>query len=283
VKFRLIVLGVAAWVAVIGALAYHSLRNDPPTAREQTTIADAMPTVDEALARIAQAVASDPVVAVLHPYHKINSDCQITTFRDGARYERVLMVYTRDGAEAVALDRLSASLPKEYRAIVRKKNTTHTFEADAGNFVALRGGVEAPGRLRFAADTGCRPHPDPLREKTAPDADRAAVRAVLDALRLSGANWRTTALTCPANWPGRGRDASSEPAGSGGGLLWTVEAVATGSAPPVLSRLGDTAASGAILVQAREDVYAYRTGSTGVVVRATGSTVTVSATSGCAA
>jgi hypothetical protein len=264
VKFRLIVIGVAAWVAVIGALAYQSLRNDPPTAREQTTIADAVPTVDEALGRIARALAADPVVAVLSPYHKINGDCQITTFRDGARFERVLTVYTRAGAEPAALDRLRTALPLEYRTVVRHKNTTHTFEADAGNFVALRGGVEEPGRLRFAADTGCRPYPEPLREPSPPAADRAAAQAVLDALRLTGAQWRTTSLPCPF-----------------GGLLWTVQAVATGSAPPVLSRLGETAASDAVVVQARGDVYAYESGGVGVLVRATGSTVTVSATTSC--
>jgi len=264
VKFRLILVGVVAWVAVIGALAYHSLRNDPPTAREQTTIADALPTVDEALARIAQALDADPTVAVLSPYHEMDRDCRITTARDGARYERVLTVYTRAGGEAAALDRVGAALPKQYRAIVRHKSSTHTFEADAGNFVAVRGGLEMPGRLRFAADTGCRPHPKPLREPAAPAADRAPVQAVLDALRLTGSTWRSTALPCPS-----------------GGLLWTVEAVANGSAPPVLARLGETTASGAVVVQANNDVYAYRSGATGVVARATGSTVTVSATSGC--
>ena len=263
-KFRLIAVGVAAWVAVIGALAYHSLRNDPPTAREQTTIAAALPTVDEALARIAQALGADPVVAVLNPYHKINGDCRITTFRDGARFERVLTVYTRAGAEPAALDRLSTALPKQYRPIVRHKNTTHTFEADAGNFVAVRGGIDGPGRLRFAADTGCRPYPEPVREAPAPEADRAAVQAVLDALRLPGPQWRVTTLPCPSGDP-----------------LWTVEAVAVGTAPPVLSSLGETSARGAVVVQANQEVYAYRTGSTGVAVRASGATVTVSATTGC--
>jgi hypothetical protein len=264
VKFRLIVVGVVAWVVVIGALGYQSLRNDPPTAREQTTIADALPTVDEALARIAQALDADPVVAVLNPYREMDRDCRITTIRDGARYERVLTVYTRAGGEAAALDRVGAALPKEYRAIVRHKGSTHTFEADGGNFVVVRGGVEVPGRLRFAADTGCRPHPDPLREPPAPTAERTPVQAVLDALRLTGPTWRATALPCPS-----------------GGLLWTVEAVANGSAPPVLTKLGETAASGAVVVQAQVDLYAYRTGETGVVARATGSTVTISATGGC--
>ena len=57
---------VAVWGLVLAGSWWWGIRTGTPTAREQTTVAQARPYVDEAVARVAVAAAGDPrtVVAV---------------------------------------------------------------------------------------------------------------------------------------------------------------------------------------------------------------------------
>src|SRR5262245_55812263 len=99
VKRWLIVVAVA-WGLVVAGLGYYSLRHDRPTAREQTTIAKALPTLDGALTTVAATLDSGTAVAVLGGYVEVGKACSLTAVRNGARFERVLQVYTKQGDEA---------------------------------------------------------------------------------------------------------------------------------------------------------------------------------------
>src|SRR3954447_9270826 len=139
VKRRWIVTGVVAWAAVVGGFALYSYHSDPPTAREQTTIADALPTVDTALGRIYAALDPASSVAALAGYRRTEVSCRVTTAREGTRFSRELMVYVKQDTEAATLDRVKSALPAAYQAGVAHSGTTDLLSADAGNYVAVRG------------------------------------------------------------------------------------------------------------------------------------------------
>jgi hypothetical protein len=258
VKRWLVVVAVV-WGLVVLGLGYWSLRHGQPTAREQTTIGQALPTVDAALGDLAGVVDPATAVPVLTGYVQVGRSCSVTAAREGARYERILYVYTKPGTEPVLLKHVREALPERYKALLSKANV---FSADAGNFVAVRGGVTAPGQVRFTADTGCRPQNSPVRENESPSADasRAPVQAVLDTLKLAGVSWQTHRAACPT-----------------GGTLWTVEADVAGS-PPSLT---DALKPGPDAIVARKDLVAYRSGPAGVVVRSLNGGLTITSTTGC--
>jgi len=156
-----------------------------PTAREQTTIAEAGPVVDRALENAVRAAGPAAVPAVFG-FDKV-SDCDVTPVRGGVAYERVLWLFTPAGGEGDLLDRLAQGLPERYNAQVHA-GTPPTFTADAGFFVAVRGAVAVPGLVAIRAGTGCRslgrqPAADPT---TAPGPDP---------LGVSG-EWRVHTLPC---------------------------------------------------------------------------------------
>ena len=256
---------VAAWAVVLGALAYWSLRTDKATVRDQTTIGQALPTVDAALGRIASLVDSDRI-EVLAGYARIGGDCRITVARSGARYQRVLDVYLREGDEGALLDKVKAGVPAGWKATVLHGTGVQALQADAGNFVAIRGAMLVPGQVRFLADTGCRPMPHPIAAASPGDAtaQRAAAQRVFDALKLAPGGWTTEEVACAT-----------------GGTVRTVQATAP-TAPsllaPSLKSLPGT------VVVARPELYAAGTpGKTGVVARAVDGHLVVAASTGCGA
>jgi hypothetical protein len=258
---RWIIAGVVAWAAVIAGFAVYSYDNDPPTAREQTTIADALPTVDGALGRIYAALDPATSVAALGGYRRTERSCRVTTAREGTRFARDLTVYVKKSTEAAVLDRVKAALPAAFEAAVTHNGTTDLLSADAGNFVAVRGSVTEPGRLRFTADTGCRIQNAAVDEPTpqSQDPDRAPVQAVLDALGQPASQWRTHRLACPD-----------------GGALRTVEAVATGDGAAARATV-----PGPAVVHDEPKAFAYRAGAAGIAMHAENDKLVVSSTAGC--
>ncbi|MER7275748.1 hypothetical protein ABT369_14925 [Dactylosporangium sp. NPDC000244] len=260
-KRRWIVTGVVAWAVVVAGFALYSYSSDPPTAREQTTIADALPTVDTALGRVYAALDPAASVVALGGYRRTEASCRVTTAREGTRFSRELMVYVHKDTEAATLDRVRAALPAQYQANVAHNGTTDLLSADAGNFVAVRGSVTEPGILRFSADTGCRVQQAAVQEATppSPDGDRAPVQAVLDTLGRPASDWRVHRLTSPAC-----------------GVLRTVEAVTSGDGAAARATV-----PAAAVVLDTEKVFAYRAGAAGVVLRKDGDALLVSASAGC--
>lgn len=143
---------VAAWVLALLVAAAWSAHRDPATVREQSDLASGRRTLDQAVARIV-AVAGPQVAAEVQP--GLTSDCQITLSRRGSELEQTVVFIVPAGEESGLLDRLAGGLPGEWGA--RYHSGTDRLRADAGDFVAIRGEVAEPGRVRLTADTGCRP------------------------------------------------------------------------------------------------------------------------------
>src|SRR5205085_11970734 len=134
-------------------------------------------------------------------------------------------------------DRIGAGLPKSYAAQV-EKTATRQLTADAGNYVAIRGGIVGPGQIRVTADTGCRPSSGRILEApVVSTAGRAPAQAALAALRVPDPHWQTHRVRCPH-----------------GGSITTVEADAPAGSLPPLTSIGTPA------VVAAPALYAYRAG-----------------------
>jgi hypothetical protein len=254
----------AVWAALVLALAVYSARHGEPTVREQTTIAEALPTVDRALADAIGAAQPAGAVAEIGGYREVSARCTLTAARDGARYERAAYLYVPGGQEATLLDRVRAGLPKRYDAQVHNRELT----ADAGNFVTVRAGIVDGGQVRVRAETGCRPRGDQRAQSLLPGppaAAKAPVEAVLNTLGVRDVRWGDVRrLPCA------------------GGSMWTVQADGpAGSAPPSLVDALRGASTEPLV--ARPELYVYRSGPAGIVARTHDRVVTVTATTGCAA
>ena len=255
---------LVVWGLALTAAALASARTDPPTVREQRSVAQAQPVVDRALAETVHAAGPSTVVEVLG--YDLRAGCRITSAREGQELDRVVLLYTAPGGEAAVLDRIAAQLPRGWEPAVRRHASgSVTLRADAGEFVGVHGGVVGPGQLRVSAGTGCRPAA-PLTPAAAPAPARAVatVDAVLSALGGRAAQRRTGSVLCPD-----------------GGAVTTVAAdSAPGLAPgPLPQALRGVAPAG--LVVAEPALLAYRDGDLGVVVREHDGVVTASATRGC--
>ena len=246
---RLVIVLAVAWVLVLlGTGVWYSFHGSP-TVREQTTIAQAQPRVDEAVSRVLAAAGTGPVPAV-SGYEK-TEDCRVTPVRAGARYERSVRLYTHAGDEVPLLGRIASGLPGGYQAKLRGDSLV----ADAGYYVAVTGIVEQPGVVRVFAGTGCRtlghePASDPTAEP--PATDRGAIDQVLHALGAGTARWRTHALPC-----GVRTVEATAPAGPGsllaalhpaGAVLGSVDAVAYREAGFGAPAGSETAAGTAVAV-----------------------------------
>jgi hypothetical protein len=260
---RWLPLLVAAWALVLGVAAYLSARGGPPTAREQTSVADARPAVDRAVADIVG--ASGDAVAAVGEFTRIGA-CRISAVRDGERWEQAVTLYTRPGGAPALLDRLARGLPDDYRARVRHSanGKVHTLRADAGHFVAVSGGTSGAGAVRLVVATGCRAGSRLPDAGASPDPPtRAAAQRVFDALGLRASAWQAREVPCP-----------------GGGRLPVVTArsdpgAQPGPLPATLSTIGPDP------VTAQPDVYAFRRGETSVVVSLREGVVTATATGPC--
>jgi hypothetical protein len=275
---RWLLVLVVAWALVVVGAALWGVGHGVPTAREQTTIAQALPTVDAAIADVVTAAGTDQTVPAITGYTRLDAACRVTAARSGSRFERAALLFVPPGTEPAVLDRIAAGLPASYRAKVRHGTTAsaHTLTADAGRFVAVRAAVPAAGTVRVAADTGCRIQDRPVSEADpagagpaagpgtglVPAAGRAPVEAVFAALHVNPVSWQVHQVPCRV-----------------GGTLWTVQARGgPGSAPAALpDALSQTPA-----VVVRPELYAYRSGPTGVAARATDGVLEVTATAGCA-
>ena len=155
-KRRVLIAVTVVWALLLGVSAIWYSWHGRPTAREQTTIASAEPTVTEAIQAVVR-TAGASVVPAFSGFEKVG-DCAVTTVRSGMEYRRVLWLYTPVGSEPALLDRLADGLPDRYaaRTFHSPGGAVHTLSADAGNFVMVSGTVLLPGLVRVRAETGCR-------------------------------------------------------------------------------------------------------------------------------
>ncbi|WP_433388049.1 hypothetical protein [Micromonospora sp. KLBMP9576] len=260
--WRLLLAATVAWAVLLAALTWISVRNDPPTVREQRSLAEAGPVVDGAVGEL---VAAAGDTAVLTP-PRIERGCRITPFADGADLSRGVDVFVVAGGERALLEQVADRLPAAWRAGVRATSDGPRLRADAGEFVTVDGGVEGDGRVRFTVDSGCRPvgdgHVVPGTGAAGAEAD-----ALAEALRALGAPADSIPELVTAPCPGGGTARSARSPG----VVATsapVAALAPVGGAPVLRDLA---------------AYAYRRGPVTVVADLSGDRVVLSATTGCAA
>ncbi|MER7473728.1 hypothetical protein, partial [Micromonospora sp. NPDC000018] len=170
-----------AWAVLLTVLTWTSVRDDPPTVREQRSLAEAGPVVDRAAGELA-AAAGD--TAVLTP-PEVERGCRVTPFADGATLVRAVEAFVPAGEERALLEQVADRLPGHWRAGVRVTSDGPLLRADAGEFVTVEGTVVGDGRVRLVADTGCRPVGDDYAAPTA-DATGAETEALAAALRALG-------------------------------------------------------------------------------------------------
>ena len=258
---RWLVVLTFVWVVVLVGSALFALRYGTPTGRDQTSVEQARPTVDEAVARIASAAAAEGAVVAVSPFEHVGA-CDITVFRGGERYRRGVTAMVPPNTESDLLSRVAGRLPASYGAVVRTGEAPR-LTADAGFWVLVTATMTAPGEVRFYADTGdCRKAGRVDATDPAATVDEAPIRAVLQRLALSGSDTRTAAVSCPD-----------------GGVAGTVE-VRAGPYPGALdAALRDVGDPTAVVATAR--VYAYLSGLTHLAVRANPDNVIVTATTPC--
>lgn len=203
-RWALIVVTVV-WALLLGVSAIWYSWHGRPTAREQTTIASAEPTVTEAIQAVVRAAGAS-VVPAFSGFEKAG-DCEVTAARSGMEYRRVLWLYTPVGSEPAVLDRIADGLPDRYAAksFHSPGGAVHTLSADAGNFVMVSGTVLLPGLVRVRAETGCRTLGD-LRSAdptTAPTTSPATAPATAPGENPLGENplgvtgsWQSHTLPC---------------------------------------------------------------------------------------
>jgi hypothetical protein len=255
-----LVLGVV-WLVALLVSGWWGVTHPSPTDREQTTVTAARPVVDEAIARVAAAATADGrgVVAVAG-FERVGP-CDISVFREGARYRRMLVAVVPPGSEADLLARVAGALPASYRAVVSRGDTPR-LTADAGFWVLLTGRVVAPGEVRFVADTGdCRSVDGPDPVDPAPAVPAKVTDQVLSRLGLPAGTRTTASVACVD-----------------GGSLGTVEVRTDPYGGDLVDALADLDAT---VVVRSPRLYAYRTGDTQVAVRAHDDVTVITATTGC--
>jgi hypothetical protein len=250
------------WLVVLAVSAWWGVARPTPTERDQTTVAAARSVVDEAIARVGNAVGAEAggVVAV-SGFERVAA-CEVSVFRDGERYRRGLVAMVPPGTEADLMERVAEGLPASYRVGVSRGDQPR-LTADAGFWVLLTASVIAPGEVRFLADTGdCRPAGD-IDTADAPPGVRAdPLPEVLTRLDLGAGTRQTASVSCVD-----------------GGTLGTVEVRTEPYSGDLAVALADLPGATAVVRSPR--LYAYRSGDTQVAVRAHDDETIITATTGC--
>ncbi|MEU4397942.1 hypothetical protein [Micromonospora orduensis] len=249
------------WAVLLAALTWTSVRDDPPTVREQRTLDQAGPVVDRAVGELARAAGASALLE-LGPA-RIAAGCRVTPFADGARLRREVGVLAPDGTERSVLDGLATRLPASWRAGVVSGPDGPELYADAGEFVAVAGRPTGDGRVRLTVDTGCRPVGSGY---TAPPAagdggEAAALTAALRALdQPAEAAPELVTAPCPGGATARTARSAAGPTGSAAALAPLAGGTPLLDDPPV---------------------YAYRAGAVTVLADLTPDASRLTATVGC--
>jgi hypothetical protein len=240
---RVLIAICAAWTLVLLLGGVWYAWHGRPSVREQTTIAQAAPTVDRAIGQVI-AAAGAGVVPAITGYDKLES-CAVTPVRIGARYDREVWLAAAPGTESGLLDRIAAGLPAGYRPVATHPSTGGSpaprLAADAGDYVAISGSVDRSGLVRITASTGCRPlgHPPAADPAVAPPtADRAPIDRVLAALGVTGVRWADHRLPCGLR--------TVEAVGAAGN---TLAALPPPAQPPLVDSADAYAEAGGLLVR----------------------------------
>jgi hypothetical protein len=248
-------------------LAVWALHRDAPTVREQRTLRQA----DGPLAHAARVLlaAADPVGVIAFGPPEVRRGCRLTAVRAGGSAVHEIVLRVRPGAGPSALDAVAGRLPAAWEAGVRHRadRDEHRLDADAGDFIEVRGVVEDGGAVvRLRAATGCRPDDYPLDPPAwAPAHGAVAPQREVGALGVVLGPARTYAIDC-------GGDASAR--------SFVVEG---GPAPADLAAKLAPVLDARAIVQATPRLVAYRSpNGWSTVVTAVDGTVRIARAAGCA-
>jgi hypothetical protein len=249
---------LVAWAVALAGLALWSVRHDPPTVRDQSPLSKAAPVAASAVGNLVAAAGPSVVPVVSAPL--VEAGCRITPLRHGATLTSAVRFYAADGP--ALLRRLASGLPASYAATASDKS----LQADAGEFVAVRGRPTAPGLVQVTVSTGCRPADVAL--PSAPLAgslpgsladEPPRVLTMLGAVSFEPVT--SAAAPCP-----------------GGRTATTAQAVGHGSPPASLSKALVPADS---VVVEKPSTYAFRRGPYAYAVTVTGDEIRAAVTLGC--
>ncbi|MEU7927159.1 hypothetical protein [Micromonospora sp. NPDC049107] len=259
---RWLLVATVLWALLLAGLTWMSVRDDPPTVREQRTLAEAAPVVDRAVGELARAAGTTGLLE-LGPA-RVSAGCRVTPLADGARLRREIAVLAPADTGRAVLTGIADRLPASWRAGVGPGLDGPELRADAGEFVAVAGRPTGDGRLRLTVDTGCRPpgagyDPPPA---TAVGPEAAALTAALTALgRPTGSAPDLVTAPCPD------------------GTLARTARSAAGPGPAETSALA--ALAGGTPLLDNPPVYAYRAGDVTVLAELGPAAARVAATVGC--
>ncbi|SBV29358.1 hypothetical protein GA0070620_4930 [Micromonospora krabiensis] len=260
---RWLLVATVAWALLLALLTWLSVRDDPPTVREQRSLAEAGPRADRATGELAAAAGPSALLELTPP--QLDRGCRVTPFADGAALTRGVEVAVAEGGERELLDRIAERLPARWRAGVRLTPDGPRLRADAGEFVAVDGRPAGDGRIRLTVRTGCRPLGDGYPSVSAPAGAETA--ALADALRALGQPAQAAPHLVSAPCPG-------------GGVARTARVDGLTTSTGLAVALGPLATGGPALETA--DTYAYRTGPLTVLATTAVESPRVSATAPCA-
>ncbi|MET7706528.1 hypothetical protein [Micromonospora sp. NPDC005413] len=260
---RWLLAATAAWAVLLGVLTWTSVRDDPPTVREQRSLDQAGPVVDRAVGELARAAGATGLLE-LGPA-RIASGCRVTPLADGARLRREVGVLAPTGTERAVLAGIAERLPASWRAEVGPGLDGPVLHADAGEFVAVEGRPTVDGRVRLIVDTGCRPLGSGYTPAPAAAAgpEAAALTAALRSLgRPSDDAPELVTVACP-----------------GGGVARTARSADGPGPAPSVAALAALAGDAPLLDS--PPVYAYRTGPVTVLAELSPDATRLAATVGC--
>ncbi|MFC5921737.1 hypothetical protein [Micromonospora vulcania] len=261
---RWLLVASVVWAVLLAVLTWTSVRDDPPTVREQRSLDQAGPVADRAAGELVRAAGAAGLLE-LGPV-RIESGCRVTPFADGRTLRREVGVLAPAGTERAVLTGIADRLPADWRAVVGPGLDGLELRADAGDFVAVEGRPTGDGRVRLTIDTGCRPvgagHTPPA---AAVGEEAAALTAALRALdQPADAAPELVTASCP-----------------GGALARTVRSVV--GPGPATSPGGLAPLAGGSPLLDHPPVYAYRAGPVTVLADLTPDAGRVTATVGCPA
>ncbi len=257
----------AAWAVLLVVLAVWAMRTDAPTVREQRTLRAAYGPLERAARALVQ--AADPAGVIAFGPPEVRRGCRLTAVRAGGSAVHEVVLRVRPGTGPAALDAVAGRLPAAWNAGVRHRpdRDEHRLDADAGDFIEVRGAVEDGGAVvRLRADTGCRPDDDPLDWPTwAPVPGARAPQPEAGALGVTVVRTSRYSINC-------GGDASAQ----------AFVAEARPAPADLAARLAPVVDAGTI-VQAGPGLVAYKSpNGLSTVVTAVDGTVRIAQATGCA-
>lgn len=140
------------WAVLLVVLAVWSAMRSPATVREQRDIDAARQTIDQVVGKLSGNVPAD---WDFFDDGYLDEPCKVSIVRDGVITTRTLSLTGPGGEESGLITHLASTLDD---AVVRPgEGPAEGFFADAGEFVAVRGKITAPGEVIVEVRTGCRP------------------------------------------------------------------------------------------------------------------------------